>query len=529
MWLSTVLRSMGDAVIACDGDGNVVFMNGVAEDLTGWPEAEAQGRPMQDIFHIINETTRQAVENPVDKVRRLGTVVGLANHTLLLRRDGSEIPIDDSGAPIFAEAEDGKPGVLTGIVMIFREITERRRAERNLELLSASGAALANTLDVPATLGRVAQLCVQSFCDFCYFDLIGPDGTLQRTTQRHRDPAMQAVLERDVQSRPTAENIHHPVARALREGTPQLVPQVTKEWIAHAALNADHAAVLRELNFHSLLSVPLKSGSEMLGVLTFCRATQRHALDEDDARMGEELGRRISAAIMNGRLYRTLATREESLRMALQAGKVGIWEFHPLSQKLTWSPRVREIFGLAPDEEVDIARNFGLIHPDDRDATSQVMQAALDPAGDGDYEVEFRAVRPSGEIRQVSAKGRAFFEKSGVSGSNKDERVATRFVGMVLDVTEARQAESIIRASELRFRTLIEHASVGILIGDVTGGISYINPTLLKLLGYAQEDIWNGRIRWDQLTPPEFCGTRPESTARAGRVRHLRTLREGFS
>ena len=165
-------------------------MNGVAEELTGWVESEARGRPLDDIFHIVNESTRARVESPVDKVRRLGTIVGLANHTLLLRRDGSEISIDDSGAPIFSE----DTGALTGIVLIFRDITERRRAERNLELLSASGAALAQSLDVPATLKSVAHLCVQSFCDFCYFDLVGPDGAVHRTTQRHRDPSKQALF-----------------------------------------------------------------------------------------------------------------------------------------------------------------------------------------------------------------------------------------------------------------------------------------------------------------------------------------------
>ena len=87
-------------MISTDAEGRVTFLNGVAESLTGWPQAEAVGRPLPDVFHIVNEQTRQPVENPALRALREGTVVGLANHTVLIARDGTERPIDDSAAPI---------------------------------------------------------------------------------------------------------------------------------------------------------------------------------------------------------------------------------------------------------------------------------------------------------------------------------------------------------------------------------------------------------------------------------------------
>ena len=96
----------------------------MAESLTGWPLAEAVGRPLAEVFRIVNEQTRQPVEDPAAKVLRHGAVVGLANHTALLARDGREIPIDDSGAPII---DDG--GRIAGVVLVFRDVTQRRRAE----------------------------------------------------------------------------------------------------------------------------------------------------------------------------------------------------------------------------------------------------------------------------------------------------------------------------------------------------------------------------------------------------------------
>jgi PAS domain S-box-containing protein len=99
-WLRVVLESIGDAVIATDAGGRVSLMNPRAERLTGWPQADAANRPLEEVFRIINEESRVAVENPVSKVLRLGTVQGLANHTLLIARDGAERPIDDCAAPI---------------------------------------------------------------------------------------------------------------------------------------------------------------------------------------------------------------------------------------------------------------------------------------------------------------------------------------------------------------------------------------------------------------------------------------------
>jgi PAS domain S-box-containing protein len=136
-WLNTTLRSIGDAVIACDIDGNVVFMNLIAEQLTGWKEDEARRKVLKEVFPIFNEETRAVVENPVDKVLRLGTVVGLANHTFLVSKKGKEICIDDSGAPIRDSSNQ-----MIGVVLVFRDITERRMSEGALmraEKLAAAG------------------------------------------------------------------------------------------------------------------------------------------------------------------------------------------------------------------------------------------------------------------------------------------------------------------------------------------------------------------------------------------------------
>lgn len=131
-WLHTTVTSIGDAVISTDADGRITLMNPVAEKLTGWTLHEAQGKSLADVFRIVDQETRQIVENPVDKVRRLNRVAGLANHTILISKNGEEIAIDDSGAPIF-----GPDGALTGIVLVFRDVTEQRAAQRAFARLAA--------------------------------------------------------------------------------------------------------------------------------------------------------------------------------------------------------------------------------------------------------------------------------------------------------------------------------------------------------------------------------------------------------
>ena len=120
------LRSVGDAVITTDNEARITSINGVGESLTGWSNAEALGQPLDRVFNIVNEATRQPVENPALRALREGVVVGLANHTVLIRKDGTECPIDDSAAPIRNDL-----GYVSGCVLIFRDVTSQRRAEQD--------------------------------------------------------------------------------------------------------------------------------------------------------------------------------------------------------------------------------------------------------------------------------------------------------------------------------------------------------------------------------------------------------------
>src|SRR5229473_1376556 len=152
-WFSTTLGSIGDAVIATDMNGGVTFMNSVAQSLTGWSQAEATGKSMDLVFDIVNKETRRPVENPVKKVFREGKVVGLADHTLLLSKNGREYDIEDSAAPILTDTGEG-----FGVVLVFRDITDKKQTEeetkRQKELLQLILESIADGVVVADSNGK---------------------------------------------------------------------------------------------------------------------------------------------------------------------------------------------------------------------------------------------------------------------------------------------------------------------------------------------------------------------------------------
>ena len=213
--LRTTLASIGDAVIATDTEGRVTQLNPLAESLTGWTTDDAIGQPLNSIFLIVNEDTRQPVENPVTKALKEGVIVGLANHTILIAKNGSEVAIDDSGAPIL-----GENGELAGVVLVFRDVTEKRREEDRRSFLAEASTLLASSLDYAATLTTVAQLAVPRIADWCAVD-IASGASVERLSVAHVDPAKVQWAKDIAQRYPPDPRAPHGVHEVIRSGKSQ--------------------------------------------------------------------------------------------------------------------------------------------------------------------------------------------------------------------------------------------------------------------------------------------------------------------
>lgn len=151
-WLRVTLGSIGDAVITTDAMGLITFLNPVAQALTGWTPDEAAGLPIEEGFRIVSEATLKTVESPTVRALRDGVVVGLRNHTLLIDKRGVEHPVDDSGAPI-----RNKAGVVAGVVLVFRDITEWRRHELSVQNALAYAEDIVSHIDIPLVILEAGQ------------------------------------------------------------------------------------------------------------------------------------------------------------------------------------------------------------------------------------------------------------------------------------------------------------------------------------------------------------------------------------
>jgi PAS domain S-box-containing protein len=251
---SITLQAIGDAVISTDIAGRVEVLNPVAEDLTGWAQDQASGLPLSEVFHIINEETRQTVENPVSKVLREGMVVGLANHTLLIAKDGTERPIADSAAPI--RDENGR---ITGVVLVFRDLTDERRVQRlNQVRMTLLEYASTHTLEefLTRTLDEIGAL-VNSPIGFYHF--VSPDQqtlSLQQWSTRTLKEFCQAQ----------GRGMHYEIDRAgiwadgIREGKPVMHNDYASLQ-NKKGMPEGHALVLREL------VVPVKRNDKVVAIL----------------------------------------------------------------------------------------------------------------------------------------------------------------------------------------------------------------------------------------------------------------------
>jgi PAS domain S-box-containing protein len=293
-WLRVTLSSIGDAVIATDTHGRVTFINPVAERLTGWTAAEAAGRPLESVFPIVNEETRAPVESPVAKVLRDGQIATLSDHAVLLARDGREIPIDDSGAPI--QAEDG---ALLGVVLVFHEITERRRLDRDRErqrreadVIADVAASITASLDVDTVLERVAgaarELCTADAARIALREADG-DGMVFRHSVGEGLAATDTV--RLVTGKGFAGLVMD-TGRPLRTDNVADDPRTHPDyrWLAHA--DGTTAAMV----------VPIRIGESVEGLIYLTNRVRRPFTDSDEA-ICVRLAGYAAIALANSRLF----------------------------------------------------------------------------------------------------------------------------------------------------------------------------------------------------------------------------------
>lgn len=470
------LDAIGDAVIATDGMGRVERLNPVAEALTGWSFAEAIGRPLDDVFCIIDEETRQPAQNPVQRVLREGRIVGLTNHTLLIARDGREIPIADSAAPIrdIQSGQGHEPGSICGVVLVFHDQSTERRTSRLIQTrLMLLSYAQTHTLDELLTkaLDEVGLL-VNSPIGF--YHCVNTDQSMP-TPQIGSTRIRNGFCETG-----DARNSHDSIdqtgiwADCVREKKP-VVHNPPASLPHKNEMPQDHARLVREL------AVPVIREGRVTAIL----GTGNKPVDytETDVEAVSYLADVIWQIIEQKQTLEELRKREEQMQSIFRAAPVGIGLVKN-RVLLDVNSRICEMTGY--EKEALIGRNARMLYPTQDEFTFVGAEKYRQISKKGTGTVETRWLKKDGTIIDVLL--------SSTPLDISDLSAGVTFTA--LDITERRKNES----EREKLQGQLMQARKMESVGRLAGGIAHdFNNKLQAIMGYihlALQDAGpGGRIR----------------------------------
>jgi PAS domain S-box-containing protein len=438
---AVTLSSIGDAVIATDTQARVTFLNPAAEALTGWTLADAIRRPLAEVFHIINEQTRRPAEDPAAIVLRTGTVVGLANHTALLSRDGRETPIDDCGAPIIDDR-----GRIIGVVLVFRDVSQRRQAEAAEVLRQSERRWRSLTEALPQLVWSAT-----------------PDGTCDYFSTQWTEHT--GVTEAELLGWRWLQTLHPEDREPTRTFWLESVADRHPYDVEYRVRRRDG-----EYRWFKTRGVPIRD-SEGKIVQWFGTCT-----DITDLRQTEE------ALRASEQRFRTFVDHAADAFFLHEDGEARV---------LDVNRRACESLGYTRDELL------GMTPADfDPDLTPALVEDRVRQLLAGQtIAFEARHRRKDGTIFPVEVRGKAFRE--GGRGF---------LVTTARDVTERKRVEEALRESERRFRTLTEALPHIVWTAEPDGAVDYVNARITEYTGLTPEQTlgwgWESAIHPEEL--PRF-------------------------
>lgn len=435
----TTLYSIGDGVITTDTKGRLSLMNQVAEQLTGWSHADAAGKALEEVFPIINEATRAEVEIPIRKVLREGTIVGLANHTLLLAKDGTERPIADSGAPIRNEQ-----GEIVGVVLVFRDQTEERKAEN---LLRESEERFRSIIESSPIGKYIYQLQEEDQLIF-----MGANPSADRIIGIDHHPLK-------------GKTIQEAFPNLVQTGVPEVYTRIAKGEMGTQSFEMEYA----QNQINGVFQVTVFRIENNSIAVNFVDISDR---------------KKTESALQESEFF---------FRESQRAANIGSYKFDLLTGFWHSSEVLDLIFGIGKDYVRNVEGWKDLIYPDDLVMMNQHLND--DVIGQKKpFSREYRIVRKSdGKIRWVNGLGQLHFNTEGNIVS---------LIGTIADITQRKESEESLRRNEQKFRALIENSSDAISLVDSNGIEFYHSFSYQHILGYSAEER-NGKSMMELIHPDD--------------------------
>jgi PAS domain S-box-containing protein len=483
--LRVTLHSIGDGVIAADAEGRVTLLNPVAEALTGWKSAEATGQPLQNVFRIINEQTRQVVENPVAKVLREGTVVGLANHTVLISKEEGERPIDDSAAPI-----KDTHGRLVGVVLVFRDATDQRARESR----RAARLTVAQTLAEVDSIQEAAPPILRALGENLGWKVGGlwlpdPERQKMRCLDLWHSPSFAGEGFQSACRQFSFKAGEGLPGRVWESGQPM--------WITDLAED-DHfprASFATQEGMHAAFAFPIVAGSQVLGTIELFGMDVRQP-DPDLMEMGSSMGAMIGEFMERRSAEERLRNEREWFRTTLASIGDGVITTDT-EGKVTFLNPVSEALTGWPQEEArgkPLAAVFTILHEQSRQPVANPVVQALREGrivGLGNHTL---LIARDGTERPIDDSAAPI----------KNDRGQTAGVVLVFrDVTERRRAERAVRRNREILQLVHQIGKIGHWEWNSLTDENRWSPEIEALYGLPPGGFEGGYQGWAKLLHPD--------------------------
>jgi two-component system, cell cycle sensor histidine kinase and response regulator CckA len=475
-WFQTTLNSIGDGVIATDEKGNITFMNPIAVKFTGWDENEAVGKPIEEVFNIINEGTRKKVENPVNKVLKEGIIIGLANHTLLISRDSSEIPIKDSGAPIKLSGSKN-----LGVVLVFQDDSKNKRAEERIKksheiikqkniISTAINNLFRQTINCKSSF-EVAKVCLSIAEEATKSQF----GSIAEVNKNNRFDTLAL-------SNPGWEQCK------MAELDPSAIQDMEMRGLWVAALKSEHGLIFNDPS-NSPLSVGIPNGHPPL--TSFLGMPFRHkkfngmigiankdgGYTEADREIIEALALSFAEVINSKRAEEALRESKNRLRDITHSMADWIWEVDRKGKYTYVSDTVKNILGYSAEELLG-KTPFELMPAKERDKTREIF-FQITSKSNPIVDLENWNLTKDGTKVCLLTNGVPVIDANGESQGYR---------GVDKDITTQRMLEKEKTEVEAQLRQAQKMESVGRLAGGVAHDY---NNALTAIMGYTELALIN--------------------------------------
>lgn len=480
--LQKSLELLPQGITIMNKQGRIVYANKKANELIGL-NINLNGSNSQEVirrFVILSETGRRLANSELPN--RIALSTGRPQSAVLRFKKirGST----ESWSWVHSTPVKNSANQVEFVISTFHNIYEHKKTELTLQLLNQLNIQLLSEENYMEGLKRFASLVVPIVADWCAIDQLDDNNNLVQVALSHVDARKIPLASELRQKYPPNPNDTSGVWNVIRTGKTEIYPHITQQQLVSNTRDKYQLTLLKQLELRSIIIAPLKARNKIFGVITFAHAESGRNFKQRDLLFIEDIVHRAALLLDNARLYATasdlilkqvktlesLIESENTLRLALETGQMGIWDYHIQNDHITWSN------GLGPLHNLRTGHNHGSLEdflshiiPDDRLRVAKKLKFAINKSGH--FDEEFRISSPNYKYRLMHKIGEV------LKDSNQQP---VRLLGIGTDITEQKLANDKIRQSENKFRSIFDGTQDIIVIVDDQIKITDINPSGIK-------------------------------------------------